>query len=542
MTDRTGGVGRWLLRLAVAAVPVAFLAVLFVWPLVEVLQRSLTGVGPTDALGVLGRPAVRSVAAFTVGQALASVALTLVVGLPIAHVLGRYRFRGRRAVRALVLVPFVLPTLVVASAFDALFVAAGTSVRAGPGWSLAAILGAHVFFNVAVVVRLVGGYWATLDPRLEEAAGVLGAGAWRAFWFVTVPRLAPVLAAASTVVFLFTVTSFGIILVLGGPGRATIETEIYRYAVFRAEFDVAAVLALAQLVVVSVLAVLTARLQRRYTTGELRRAPERLVAADTARRRLHLGAVLALAAVVVGAPLAALVERSLRVGDRYGFAHYRALTEPVALLPVTAFEAVLTSVRVALVAGVVATVVGVLASLTVVRGGRTGRVLEAMTLVPLGVSAVTLGFGYLLAFRYGDLRRSPWLVPAAHAVIALPFVLAAVVPALRSIDRRLREVAATLGASPWAVWREVDRPVLQRAAVIGAGFSVAISMGEFGATSFLGRGREGFTAPLAIFRLLSQPGAAIRGQALALSVVIGLIVAVLAAVLEQRRGKTVSTL
>lgn len=530
--------------LAAAAVPTAFLGALFAWPLLEVLRRSLAGVGPERVLEILSRGSVRSVAGFTIGQALASTVLTLLVGLPIAHAVARYRFRGAGALRALVVVPFVLPTVVVAAAVEAVFDGLGFA-EGGVGpvdRSLLAILYAHVFFNLAVVVRIVGGYWATLDRRQEEAARVLGAGPWHAFRHITVPRLVPVLSGAAAVVFLFTVTSFGVVLVLGAPRRATIETEIYRYAVFRQEFDVAAVLALAQLAVVGVLAVLAARLQRRASTQERRRAGEWLVAVDSPRRRAHLGGVLALVAVVVGLPVGALVERSLRVGDGHGLAHYRALAEPVALLPTTALDAVTTSLRIALVAAAIATTVGVVAALVVVRGGRLGRALEATTLVPLGVSAVTLGFGYLLAFRFGEVRHSPWIVPMAHAVIGLPFVLAAVVPALRSIDGRLREAAATLGASPSAVWRTVDLPVLRRAAVIGAGFSVAISVGEFGATSFLGRGEQTFTAPLAIFRLLSQPGAALRGQALALSVVVGAVVALVAGLLEQRRGRTVSAL
>lgn len=542
MRTSAGDVARRAGWWVAAVVPVAFLVLLFVWPLLAVLERSLAGVGPGRVLEVLGRPSIRSVVAFTVGQALASVALTLLVGLPIAHALARYRFRGRRAVRALVLVPFVLPTLVVAAAFDAVLDALPGTGTGDPRGSVMAILAAHVFFNVAVVVRLVGGFWSTLDPSQEEAARVLGAGPWSAFVRVTLPRLAPVLAAAGSVVFLFTVTSFGIVLVLGGPGRATVETEIYRYAVFRQEFDVAAVLALVQLGAVSVLAVVTARLQRSTGAPERRRAVERLLPVDRPRRRLHLASVLALVAVVVGVPLAALVERSLRVGEGYGIAHYRSLAEPVALLPVTAVEALATSLQVAAVAGALASVVGILAALVVVRGGAVGRVLEAAALVPLGASAVTLGFGYLLAFALADLRRSPWLVPAAHAVIGLPFVLAAVVPALRSVDPRLREVAATLGAGPWSTWWQVDRPVLARAAVVGAGFAVAVSMGEFGATSFLGRGQGTFTAPLAIFRLLSQPGAAVRGQALALSVVVGAVVAVLAGLLELRRDRSVSAL
>lgn len=531
-------VGDRFLRAAAVAVPAAFLGWLVVWPLVAVLTRSLAGVGIGDAVDVVSRPAIRSVIRFTFVQATVSTVATLAIGLPVAQVLARYEFRGRGAVRALVVVPFVLPTVVVASAFVALFDRFGVvSSR-----SFVAILGAHVFFNVAVVVRIVGGHWSRADRRIEEAARVLGADRWQTFRRVTVPRLGPVLAAASVLVFLFSFTSFGVIRILGGPARATIETEIYRYAVRRIEFDVAAILALVQLVAVVVLSALSSWLQRRVVRADAGRV--RPLAAPVAGwgQRFHLGAGLAIAAVVVVSPLVVLVEGSLRTGDGYGLAHYRRLFATGDLLPVSAIGALGNSLLFAAVAAVVAATVGLVAAVGIASGGRLGRWLETVSLVPLGVSAVTLGFGYLVGFTVFDLRRWMWLVPISHAVVGLPFVLASVVPAMRSIDPRLREAAATLGASPWRVRARVDWPLVRGAALTGAGFAAAVSLGEFGATSFLARGAETFTAPLAIFRLMSQPGEALRGQALALSVIIGLVVAALAALLEARRGDRLTVL
>jgi thiamine transport system permease protein len=521
---------------ATTGLPVVFFLALVVWPLAAVLRRSLTGVGPDRVVEILSRPSVLSVVGFTVGQAAASTALTLAVGLPIAAVLARYRFPGRRVVRVLVVVPFVLPTVVVASAMAALFDIIGL-----PDRSLGAILAAHVFFNVAVVVRVVGGFWASADRRIEDAARVLGAGRWATFRLVTLPRLGPVLAAASVVVFLFSFTSFGVVRILGGPARATVETEIFRYAVNRAEFDVAAVLAVLQLVVVIGLAATSAWFQRRVTTVDRGRRRPLAVPVRTWRDRCLVAAGLSLVAVLV-TPMVVLVERSLAVGGGYGLDHYHRLLTRGDLLPVSAFDAMAVSLRFAVLAAVVAVLVGGAAAVAVTRGGLAGRVLDVASLVPLGVSAVTLGFGYLVAFTVLDLRRSVWIVPLSHAVLGVPFVMAAVAPALRSVDPRLREAAATLGASPAAVRLLVDWPLVRSAVATGAGFSAAVSLGEFGATSFLARGSESFTAPLAVFRLVSQPGAALRGQALALSVVIGVVVALVAAIIEWNRGDRVALL
>ena len=506
----------------------SFLVALVVWPMAAVLERSLQDVGPERLGDILGRSSVRTVATFTLWQAGLSALLTVLLGLPIAAAIARFRFPGRRLLRAIVVVPFVLPTVVVAAAIRA----AADRVGLGLDRSVAAILAAHVFFNLAVVVRVVGAAWSELDRRPLEAAQVLGASPWRAFRSVTLPSLRPALAAAGLVVFLFSFTSFGVILILGGPRRATLETEIYRNAIFRQEFDVAAVLALLQLLVVAVLSLLAARSQRRLAAERRGRVRPLERRPSTTSERLQVALAWVVALVVIGIPVAALVEASLVVGDGHGLDHYRSLLDPLPLLPVTAARALATSIGFALLAASIATIVGLAAAVAIVRTGIAGRVLESVALVPLGVSAVTLGFGYLLAFTVFDLRRSIWIIPVAHAVVGLPFVMANVVPALRAVDERTREAAAVLGASPLTVVRTVDLPALRRAAATGAGFAFAISLGEFGATSFLSRADTAFTAPLAVFRLLSQPGATLRGQALALSVVIGILVAVVAALVD----------
>ncbi len=530
--SRTPGLNPWVVRVA-GLLAAGFITAMVVWPLVAVLRRSLTGVGPSRIGEILTRSSTADVVVFTVMQALASTAVTLIIGLPVAYVVAKLAFNGRSVLRAAVIVPFVLPTVVVAAAIKATLDSAADA-------PLFAIIYAHVFFNLAVVVRVVGGYWSQLDSRQVEAARMLGASPWQAWRTITLRQLRPVLFGSGLLVFLFCFTSYGVIRVLGGVRTATLETEIHRYAIARAEFDVAAVLAALQLLVVLTLAWLSARFQRRYTVVGNR--PRRLHRPTSGFDRLLIAGSTLTVAVVQGLPVMAMVGQSVRVGDGFGLDHYRGLFDRVDVLPVSAAEAVANSILFAVGATVVAVTVGLAAAVAIHRGDGVGRWLEAFALVPLGVSAVTLGFGYLVAFTVLDLRESIWLVPVAHAVVGLPFVIAATVPALRSIGRRIREAAAVLGASPAMVWRTIDWPVARRGMLTGAGFSAAVSLGEFGATSFLARGEDSFTAPLAIFRLLSTPGQQLRGQALALSVVLGLMVAVLAAVVERNRGDGVTVL
>jgi thiamine transport system permease protein len=519
-THRLRRHGHALSGIAVAAVPLAFVAVFFVYPVARILARGLAPHGSLDLdplYRVFTDPIERGVVWFTVWQAAVSTAITVMVGLPGAYVLSRLRFPGRAAVRALVTIPFVMPTVLVASAFLAL----------GVHRSLGAILLAHVFFNYAVVVRVVGELWSHLDPHEEDAARVLGASRWRVFRSVTLPALRPGIVAASTITFLFCFTSFGVILLLGGPTRSTIETEIYRQTTRFLDLPLAAALSIVQLVTVIVLLWLVGRFQRRAA------APHRLRAARdvehrprTVADRALLGVNLLVMAALLGLPLGVLVVRSLTPPSGFGLGYYRALSHvrEGSTLFVAPLEAVGNSLRYAAIASAIAVVVGGLAAWAGVRS--RSRWLEGVLAIPLGVSAVTLGFGFLIALDTPplDLRGSQWLVPLAQALVALPFVVLLTTPVLRAIDPRVREAAATLGASPVRVRRAVDLPIAARA-LIGAGaFAFAISLGEFGATAFIVR-PETPTLPIVVYRLLSQPGDAAFGAAMAASVLLMLLVA-----------------
>jgi thiamine transport system permease protein len=503
-------IGSRAARVILALVPVAFLAVFFVWPVGAILARGLWHDGALD-LGAFGdtlrEPGLLHVIRFTVWQAALSTVLTLAIGLPLAAVVSRVQFPGRALVAALVIVPFVLPTIVVATAFRSL----------GVERSLGAILLAHCFFNLAVVVRVVGASWETLDRRTTDAARVLGAGPLRTFWSVTLPALRASLVAAGSIVFLFCFTSFGIILVLGGPTFATLETEIYRQTAELLDLRTAAVLSVLQLVAVVAALVVAGVMGGRAG----RRGVGRI---DRVRLRTPFRRVLATLAVLPGlalvtVPVVELVRRSL-ADDAVGYSRLNRVTEGFSASPL---HAIATSLGIAIAATVIAVTLGLALATAVTRRRRSrlGRIGELAVVLPLGVSAVTVGFGFLIVFDTPplDLRTSWWIVPIAHALIALPFVVRTAVPLLRDIDPHLREAAALLGASPRRVWREVDLRVIARAAAVAAGFAFAISLGEFGATLFIVR-PETTTVPIAIYRFLGRPGATNTAQAFALATIL----------------------
>nr|MBA3288043.1 iron ABC transporter permease [Acidimicrobiia bacterium] len=239
---------RWL-PIALAVAPAGFLALFYAWPVLTLLAR---GLGVSAIADTLGEAGTWRVLWFTTWQAALSTLLTVAVGLAPAFVIARYRFPGRRLLGGLLTAAFVLPTVVMAAAVHALL----------PGrWSngAVAILLAHVLFNLTVVVRTVGATWSRLPTDMEAAAATLGASPGTVARSVTLPLLAPAVLAAAAIVFAFTFTSFGVVRVLGGGRRTTVEVEIWRRATQLGDTATAATLTVLQLAVVVTVVAWTAR-------------------------------------------------------------------------------------------------------------------------------------------------------------------------------------------------------------------------------------------------------------------------------------------
>ncbi len=531
---------------ALAAVPLAVLGLFFLLPVAGMLQRGLWPDGtfdPGGVLDVLARPRVHRVVWFTLWSSALATAVTVGLGLPAAYVLHRLRVPGRRLVRAFLLVPFVLPTVVVGVAFRQLLSQGGPLAALGLDGSAAAIVAALVFFNLAVVVRVVGSAWEALDQRPGQAAAALGASPAQVFRTVTWPALRPAVASAASVVFLFCATAFGVVLTLGGLRYATVETEIYLLTTTLLDLQAAAALSLLQLVVVIVLLAVTQR-ARAVSDATVQRRPTPL--ARPTRRDLPWLMVTVLLVGFVAAPLLMLLVGSLRDSDGWTSSNYVALQQPTGagLVPVT--QALGTSLRTATDATWMALLLGVLVAVLATQRSRSAperrarSVLDGLFMLPLGVSAVTLGFGFLITLDQPplDLRDSPLLVPIAQALVALPLVVRTLTPVLGGIDDRQRQAAASLGARPWRVLLTVDLPVLWKPLLAAAGFAFAVSLGEFGATSFLAR--EGHpTLPVVIYRLLSHPGAGSYGMALAASVVLAALTALVMLAVDRLRVASV---
>lgn len=541
----------WDLRGLLYLLPLTFLAVFFFYPLAAVIWKSFAPEGQLDLsplARIWGEAYFQRTLWFTTWQAALSTVLTVALGLPAALIFARYRFPGKRVLQALTTIPFVLPAMVVSAAFMALLGPRGwlnDLLMAGLGLSrppirlqqtLWLILLAHAFYNTSVVIRVVGGFWSHLDPQLADAARVLGGNRLRVFWEVTLPLLLPALTAAGLLVFLFCFTSFGVILILGGPQFATLEVEIYRQAVALFQLPDAAALSLVQMGLTFVVMAIYARAQARVATPlQLRSAAEIAQPAVSLRQKLLVAVMVIGVLLFLTLPLVVLASRSFAPNDPTRYYRELFVNRVSSIFYVPPGLAIRNSLLFALLTMGLALFLGVPTATVLARSrGWAGRLLDPIVLLPLGTSAVTLGFGYLLAFGRPplDIRTSPALVPIAHTLVAFPFVVRTLLPALRGLNPDWQATAALLGASPWRVWREIDLPIIGRALLVAAVFAFTVSMGEFGATLLIAR-PEFPTMPVVIYRLLGQPGVLNYGQAMAVSTLL-MVVCTIAFVLIER--------
>ena len=556
--------------------PILFFVLFYFYPLGAILGVSFAPNGKLE-LGALRTLTNNSYYLrtlwFTIWQATVSTLLVLFLAIPGAYVFARYRFRGKNSLRAIIMLPFVLPTIVVANAFLALLGPGGTV----NGWlmnllhlsrpplqlqhTVGMILLAHIFFNYSVALRIISNSWQNLSPDLGQAAQMLGASPRRVFWHVTLPLIRPGILAAAVLVFIFCFTSFGVILILGGPRYATLEVEIYRQAVNLFNLPVAAALALIQIIFTFGLMWLYTQTQAK-SSHPVKIASSRMTERPVTTLQDHLIVYgnLLLIMLMLGLPLLALVNRSFTGRDGLTLRFYQELfvNRQDSLFFVPPGDAIFNSTAIALVTVIIAVAMGLISARLLTRGHDTKRqsatlpkngsrrwkrswslsyrLLDPLFMLPLATSAVTLGLGYIIALNKPpiNLRHTLLLVPIAHTLVAIPFVIRSVLPSIHRINPRLREAASLLGADSQQVWFHVDWPLIRRALLVGAVFAFTISMGEFGATLFLARPQTP-TMPVAIYRFLGQPGDLNYGQALAMSSLLMLVCAVGFVLIERFR-------
>ena len=482
--------------------PVVFLSVFFVAPVANSILRYLH---LSEFSNVLGNQSLRGVAWFSLWQALISTLFTLVIALPTTWALSRYTFRGARLVRGVLTAPFVLPAVVVAAGVLAITDSRG----------IIPILWAHVVFNMSVVLRIVGPRWSMVNNRLEHAAAALGARPSRTFTSVVWPQISDAVNSAVSLVFIYCFTSFGVIAILGGVSRRTLESEIFTQAVRLGNTSIATALAVLQAIIIGAVLLIARHSSRSLSTSLHVSAPQPLQTKATHRATPIM--FVAIAVVIVASPLLATIYRSFVANSQLSLSAWRSIFYgSLPALSVSPQLVIITSLVFAFATACICVPLALLVA--------SSAAPRALFSLPLAISAATLGIGLIITFNTSPFawRSERWFIPVIHAVIALPLVIRALEPAARAIPTSLRNASATLGASPFATWVRVELPLLKPALLRATGLSMAVSLGEFGATSFLSRSGS-TTLPIAIAQLLGRPGVATQQAGFALAALMVLV-------------------
>lgn len=511
------------------AAPLLFIGVLFYWPLAKILSLGFSG----NWFESIATSKVLNVFWFTIWQATLSSLISVSLGIPGAYVLYSRKFRGQGAIKALITVPFVLPTIVVAIGF--------TSFRHIPVFvsllqassNIPIIILAHVFMNYAIAVRLIGSTWRNLDFSLEDAASLDGAGRIRTFASITLPHLKNSIASAFSLIFLYCAASFGIILVLGGGTIKTVETEIYISATQYLDLQKTAGLVFLQSIITAI-AFLFSR--DRGASGLIENQPQG-PSRQLDMRDLPVISITAIfITIFIALPMLKIFIDAFLVEGSPSLLNYANLTGHGArdLLNISVSHAALNSLRNAILASAISIGIGLLVSFVISRRGQdpssrlSQATLDFVFQAPLGLSSVVLGFGYLITFSSGIFPlRSSWIVtPIVASILSTPLVIRLIYPSLISIDRDLLESASTDGASSEQTWWHIEAPIIRTVVLTALGFSALISIGEFGAANFLAYGDQG-TLPIILYQLISRPGAQNYGMAMAASSLLILFVALI---------------
>ncbi|AHF80992.1 ABC transporter permease [Thermococcus paralvinellae] len=526
-------------------IPITFLILFFYLPLISIIHEGLWDNGFTLKYlkAVLSNSYHRRIIFFTIEQALASTLLTLALGLPGAYIFAKYDFPGKSFVKAILTVPFVMPSIMVALGFILLFGKQGFFTQLigrdlGILYSWKAILIAHAFYNFPVVVRMVSYLWQRINPHYEEVAMSLGAKGFTLFRKVTLPMLLPGIFASSMLTFIFCFLSFSIPLILGGYKYATIEVDIFTSIMTLLDFKIGSALAIIQIILSFAFMYIYIKSLDMYAKAEeqrIFRKPQQLTLRELASLKgLLIGIYSLIVFIFIISPLLAVLYDSLIFQGKFSLEWYRrvfsAKYNPI--FGANTLIAIKNSLLFGFSSVLLSTTIALIIAYALHRWQFKGKnIFEALVMLPLGSSAITLGLGYIRTFHKPplELLGTWYIIVFAHTIIAYPFVLRAISAVLKKIKPNLKEAALSLGAKEWQAFLKVELPLALGGIIVGAIFAFAMSIAELGATYMLYQ-PEYTTITIAVYRFLS---ARQWGSASALSVILMIVSAVSFMIIER---------
>ena len=476
-------------------------------------------------------------------QALLSTVFSLVIGLPAAFFLYQFDFLGRKIIIILCTIPFILPVIVVALAFREAF---ALFANFNFNESLLIIVLAHAYYNMSVVIRIVGPYWRKINKDLEDASELLGASLVDRFKYIIAPMLAPVVFSSAILVFLFSFTSFGIIIIFGNTDFETVELLIYRFSTGLYNLQLAIWFSLFQIIFCTALFFLFTRFNQTSDLAflNINRANKKLIDCKKINQFFiftFLGMLIMFAII----PIAILIISSISdpLDNGYTMQNFVRIFEDSGNLSyISPFQSIISSITLATAASVIVMCLGFYtASYFDTQVSKIKKVADFIFLLPLVVPVITLSFGLTITFNqsFFDLRHTFLIILIMHIILGLPFAYYLSSLALNSIAKEIKEAANILGCAKNNFWHRIYIPLTKNYILAGIIFSYGISLGEFGSVAML-RGSQFYTMPVAIYQYLSKPGNYFLGNAYALSVILVIVAFVIFFIIDRFRVNVMS--
>lgn len=473
-----------------------FIAVFFAFPVFFTLIKAEGLFKP------LKNDYYRGITLFSLKQAALSTLLSLAIGLPAAWLVAKREFVGRRFLKAVSAIPFALPSIVVVLGFVIFYGNSGFISKIlghSPGiiYNFSGVLLAHTFYNFPVIMNVVSSYWETLNSNREFAARSLGAGAARTFISVTLPRLLLPVLSSMLLVFLYCFGSFAIILVLGGgPDFSTLEVEIYRYSRITTDIPRAASLAIISLMINIIILILYSLIQKKNRTAGNPNPPMRKAAVTFAGKILTYIFVIILILFIL-APILSVAAYSFTAAATRGGQGTFSTAQYARISPAAVKNSLIIALFSALISILLALSLGKLIALT------KSTALEIIAMSPLAVSSVIIGLSYFFIKMNLNIRSPMLLIITAHSLLALPFSLRTLLPALQDEGRNQLNAAKTMGCSPIKAFFSIELPSIRSQLLTAFIFAFAMSAGEVSATLTLSDGTVA-TIPVEIYRAISS--------------------------------------
>lgn len=507
-----------------------FMLIIFYIPLSGILVKGVQSENGSFSLagilGIISSSYYRKILIFTLFQALVSTVLSVLIGLPGAWVMSHYSFPGKKLIKAVITIPFILPSILVVLGFVLFFGKNGVLNNAlntlGFGdikilYSFKAIILAHIFYNFPIAIRIISSLWAKIPQSQMMAAQSLGAGKVRVFRTITFHQILPAILTSAMIIFIYCFMSFAIILVLGGgPELTTVEVEVYRLAKVSLDLNRGSSLALIQSSLTLLFMFIYSSLEK-YKSYEEKlqistKKPSYTLKLDLKSLFIIVYFILILM-LIVAPPLSVVFEsfkenRSFTAEKQFSLYWYKQIFNPdgkgtyskIALnsLKNSLFYAFSTVLMTVPVSGLVSWVI-------TRKKLRFPAVTELFFLLPLGISSVILGLSYMRLSNMlpATFKGSALLVILVHTSISLPLVLKPVLSIFRKVKLSLREAALNLGATGFRAFLDIEFPLIKSGLLTGATFAFAVSIGEMNATLMLSRPGT-TTLPIAIYRLIGS--------------------------------------